>query len=390
VGGGITRHISDIVATTTGVEHELIVPPKSTSLGSGAAYDQSSLAWMAARGVRIRHVQMRRKVADPRNVWSVWQLRRTVRCAQPDVVHAHSSIAGALARLANLPRIVPVVYTPNGLTTDRLGRAIERLLGRFAARIVAVSESEGRRAREWHLADTRRIVVVPNGIDVSPPTGGPALRPLLNLATGTPLVGTMMRLVPQKAPEEFVQVAGAVARSKPDVHFLLIGMGPLQDLVDAEIANQGIADRFHQLSHLESASAVLDQLDVFVLPSRFEGGPYAPLEAIRSGTPVVLSDVVGNTDVVVHGVSGMLAPFGDSESMATAVVELLDRPDLRRSVVEAARTRLYENFDSRKMGAALEQIYSDVVAEGTRRRTRRLPRPSSSASTHSPESKAAR
>lgn len=389
MGGGITRHIADIIANTPAVEHHLVVPPASISLGSGAAYDQSLLAAMIQRGTRVAVVPMRRNTVDPRNLWAALQLRSAVKRIQPDVVHAHSSIAGAITRLANIPAIVPVVYTPNGLTTDRVGRNIERLLGGLATRLVAVSDSEGIRARQWGLTDPDRIVVIPNGIDVNPPHPGPPIRPLLGLEAGTQLVGTMMRLVPQKAPEEFAKVAGAVARMRPEVHFLLIGMGELQGEVDAEIAKQGIKERFHQLPHVEEAATVLDQLDVFVLPSRFEGGPYAPLEAIRAGTPVVLSDVVGNADVVVSGVSGMLAPFGATDVMAAAIVELLDDPKLRKSMVNAARTRLLETFDARKMGAAVEKLYEEVAAERTRRRTLRLPQHRSSTSAQSPESRAA-
>ena len=344
---------------------------------------------MIQRGAQIDHIQMRRKIADPRNVWSVVQLRRLIRRINPSLVHAHSSIAGALVRLANLPPIVPVIYTPNGLTTERLGRSAERMLGGLATRVVAVSDSEAARARDWGVVSPDRLVVIPNGIDVEPPPPGPDIRAALEIPRGTPLIGTMMRLVPQKAPEEFVRVAGAVAKRRPDARFLLIGMGPLQDLVDAEVSRQEVGSRFHQLPHLESASSVLDQLDIFVLPSRFEGGPYAPLEAMRAGTPVVLSDVIGNTDVVEHGVSGMLVGFGQTEEMADAVITLLDDPSRRKSMADAARARLYAKFDARRMGAAVEKLYREVEGERTRRSTLRLPQPRSSASTHSPESNAA-
>lgn len=389
VGGGITRHIADIVANTEGIEHRLAVPPASTSLGSGAAYDEPALSAMIQRGVQIDHVQMRRTTADLRNVWSVIRLRRLIRRINPSLVHAHSSIAGALVRLANLPPVVPIVYTPNGLTTERIGRAVERMLGGMASRLVAVSESEAERARDWGVVSPDRLVVIPNGIDVEAPPRGPDIRALLEIPPGTPLIGTMMRLVPQKAPEEFVRVVGAVAKRRPDAHFVLIGMGPLQDRVDDEVSRQGIGSRFHQLPHLENASSVLDQLNVFVLPSRFEGGPYAPLEAIRAGTAVVLSDVVGNTDVVEHGTSGMLVGFGQTEEMADVVITLLDDPALRTSMAGAARERLLAKFDARQMGAAVQRLYDEVEAERMRRKTLRLPHPRSSASAHSPESNAA-
>jgi glycosyltransferase involved in cell wall biosynthesis len=308
---------------------------------------------------------------------------------QPSVVHAHSSIAGALVRLANLPRQVPVIYTPNGLTTNMLARTVERALGRFASRIVAVSESEAERARAWRLAEPSKVVVIPNGIEPDRPAPGPDIRAALGIPKEVPLVGTIARLVPQKAPELFVEVAREVGQKRPDAHFLLIGMGPLDQAVEMKVANEGLTGRFHRIEHLDQAGSVLDQLDVFVLASRFEGGPYAPLEAIRADVPAVLSDVVGNRDVVEHGVSGFLVPFGDSPQMADAVTELLGDPSLRTSITRAARERLRNNFDVRLMGAAVGALYEEVAFEWSRRSTRRLPHPRSATSTQTPESNAA-
>lgn len=366
-----------------------MLPPKSVPQGSGAAYDDSAVLAMTRRGVRLEYLEMRRSVADARNLVAITELRRKFRELQPSVVHAHSSIAGALVRLANLPRDFPVIYTPNGLTTDRLGRTAERALGRLASRIVAVSESEASRARAWRLAEPSRIVVIPNGIDPELPAPGFDIRNQLMIPDGVPLVGTIARLVPQKAPDVFVKVASALARRRPDAHYLMIGMGPLEQQVRAEVAREGLAERFHLVPQIDNASAVLHQFDVFALTSRFEGGPYAPLEAMRAGVPVVLSDVVGNCDAVEHGTSGFLVPFGESAQMADAIFELLEDQGLRTSITKAARDRLHSKFDARQMGARLGELYDQVAAEWTRRSTRRLPQQRSTASTQSPESTAA-
>src|SRR5207253_2530716 len=106
--------------------------------------------------------------------------------------------------------------------------------------------------------------------------------------------------------------------------------GPRQRQLDREVGWTGLGSRFHQIAFLANVSASLGQLDVFVLASRFEGGPYAPLEAMRAGTPVVLSDVVGNRDVVEHRRSGLLVPPADAEALATAIAELLSDRDLAR------------------------------------------------------------
>jgi glycosyltransferase involved in cell wall biosynthesis len=266
---------------------------------------------------------------------------------------------------------------------------IERVLGPLTSRLIAVSASEAKLVRQNRLVRPERIVLVPNGIDLTTPsTADTDLRQTLGLAPGTPLVGMIARLVWQKAPEEFVSVCAAISRQRRDVHFLMVGMGPLQDVVDAQVARVALGDRWHQIKYLASASSTLSQFDVCILTSRFEGGPYFPLEAMRANTPVVLSNVVGNCDVVEDGVSGILAPFGDAEVMAGAVVKLLDDPRWRQAMVDAAWQRLRDRFNVETMGAALSSLYREVDYESRRRRTRRLPDPSASSSTHWPESRA--
>lgn len=376
-----------MVRTVSGADHHVIVPPPRP-LQSGAYYAADAIAEMAEHGATIHHVPMERDPVHLANLAALPRILAIVRRARASVLHGHSSAGGALARLVARPAGIPVLYTPNGLADGRVSRAAERALGRLTTRMVAVSESEARDAAQLGLCPPDRIVVVPNGIDVTASSGGPDLRESLKLSPGTPLVGTIARLVHQKAPEQFVEICAGVAALHPDAHFLLIGAGPLQSEVEASVLAHHLGDRWHQIEFLPNASAVMDQLDVFVLASRFEGGPYAPLEAMRAGTPVVLSDVVGNRDSVEDGVSGRVLPFGATAEMARAVADLLDDPERRAAMSEAGRARLESRFDVRLMGQALGAVYAEVVDAATRRRTRKLPQPSPPSSVQDPESSA--
>jgi glycosyltransferase involved in cell wall biosynthesis len=174
-------------------------------------------------------------------------------------------------------------------------------------------------------------------------------------------VGTVARLVPQKAPEDFVAACALVARSVPLAEFVLIGSGPLEPQLRAAVAREGIAARFHHVLGLERAAAALGDLDVFLLTSQFEGGPYAPLEAMRAGTPVVVSDAVGSRDTVEDGRSGLIVPVGDVAGYASAVTALLQDPRRGETLAEQARIRLRERFDVRSMGRAHDELYEGLV-----------------------------
>ncbi len=366
--GGTVRYLIDVVRATPGDHHVALAQHDGVAGRSGALADTTAAARLASDGATLHVVDMRRNPLHPANAGAAVTVRRVIAEVAPEVVHGHSSVGGAVARLAGGWAGVPCAYTPNGLMTSPAAVVFERCLGGLTGRFVAVSATEGEQVVARGLVPRERMVVIPNGIDLAPaaPTDID-VRSRLGLPPGTPLVATVARVAAQKAPEQFVRACAAVARRRPAVHFLLVGLGPRQAKVDRELARAGpaLAGRFHQIPHLADAAAVMGQFDVFVLLSRYEGGPYVPLEAMRAGVPVVLSDVVGNQDTVTPGTTGFLVPFGDADAAATAVIELLDDGRLRESVVTAARARLAQDFDVKVMGERLARLYSELAA-GTR------------------------
>ena len=358
--GGTSRHLADVVRHTPGFAHHVAVPPADRARGpaGGALYDRAARARMEADGATVHYVDMRRQPWHRANLRALPVLRALASDIGAGLIHGHSSVGGALARVAGRRAGIPVVYTANGVATGTAYEQVERALGRLTDVWIAVSASEAERAARAGLAPAGRIVVIPNGIELAP-AGPPGadLRAQIGVARSTPLVGTVARLVPQKSPVTFVRTAAAVAAADGEAHFVLIGMGPLQASVDAEVARHRLASRWHQIEHLDNAAAVLGQLDVFVLASTFEGAPYTPLEAMRAGVPVVLTDVVGSRDAVEDGVSGLVRPAGDSDGLAAAILELLGDPALRARLASAATARLAVRFNVEDMGGALARAY---------------------------------
>jgi glycosyltransferase involved in cell wall biosynthesis len=359
--GGTARHLADVVRWCTDVRHHVAVPSDRV----GWVTDHHAVATMADAGATVHIVEMRRRPAHYRNAHALVRLRALIKSTGADIVHAHSSIGGVLGRVAATGLAVRRLYTPNGVATGSAALALERALGRMTDRLVAVSESEAALVVAAGIVPPDRVTVIPNGIDLSPSETGAHpttdVRAWFAIPPAAPLVGTVARLVPQKAPEILVRVARHVHRVRGDVHFLLVGSGPLRDAVERDVAQAGIGEVFHRIDVLPRVRSVLRQLDAYVSTARFEGGPYSPLEAIDAGVPVVLTDVVGNRDVVEHGVSGLLAPVDDDLAIATALQRVIDDRDLADALTAAARRRLHERFDVRAMGDALGRLYAEVL-----------------------------
>jgi glycosyltransferase involved in cell wall biosynthesis len=355
----VARHVIDLVRYTAGVDHHVALPPRGVH-GEARAFGMS----LRDAGASLHVVDLRRNPLHLAAFAGALALNRLIRRLAPDVVHAHSSVAGAVVRTCAPPRSGVLVYTPHGLAPGRPAAVIERFLGhRRTDCFVALSPSEAERIGALEIVPMEKVRVIPNGVDLDQPSGAVVdLRVRFGLPPGTPLVGCLARLVSVKAPDVFVQACAEVARRRSDVHFVLIGEGPLQGLVDDEVGRSGMRGRFHRMDGSSGAAALLGQLDVFALLSRSEAGPYAPLEAALAGAPTVLSDVVGNRDVVQDGVSGFLAPFGDVDATAGAIVRLLGDDDLRRSFVRAANERLRARFDVRTMGASWATLYQELAS----------------------------
>lgn len=370
--GGTARHLVDLVRSTTGTDHVVVLPPERV----GGVTDTAAAGQLLDAGAELHHLPMRRTPWSPGNAAALVRLSVLVRRVDPDVVHGHSSIGGLLARTAATGRRYPTVYTPNGVTDVAAGRWVERRLAPLTDRVVAVSASEADAVASAGLAPTARIVTIPNGIDLAPPPPID-LRGQLGLGPDVPLVGSIARLVPQKAPLDLVTAMAAVHRRRPDARFVIVGDGALAAEVDTAVERLGLSDALHRIPVLEGASGALGDLDVFLLTSRFEGGPYAPLEAMRAGTPVVLTDVVGSRDTVEPGRTGLLVAPGDPEAAANAVVGLLADPAAAAGLVDRARRALAERFDVRAMGARHDALYAEVAQIGRNRQDPGHPGPAS-------------
>jgi glycosyltransferase involved in cell wall biosynthesis len=360
--GGTERHLLDLVEHVPGVEHVIAVP--SLHLGKSTA-DAATRA--RELGAIVEMVEMSRSPAPHRNAAAINSMRALIRRYRPAVVHGHSSLGGAISRLSATGMQVPVVYTPNGLARAPWALTAERYLRARTDWLIAVSEGEREFAVDRRLIAPERVTMIRNGIDLAPPPPlRPSLRGRLGIPDGALLVGCLGRLTWQKAPEVYAAACGIAGSRVPEAHFVLIGSGLHDDKVRSTLSAARLGERFHWLSALPDAAAAFGELDLYVLPSRFEGGPYTPLEAMRAGTPVVLTDVAGNRDTVEDGVTGLLVRVDDPSELASAIVELLSDQDRRTAFAAGGADRLRRLFDVRRMGEETARVYERVAQDPRR------------------------
>jgi glycosyltransferase involved in cell wall biosynthesis len=312
-------------------------------------------------------------VLDVRATVALWRLLRRER---PEVVHTHTSKAGAVGRLAAWLAGVPVViHTPHGhifygyygAVASAIMRLLERLLAKITDRIVTLTDRGAEEHVRFHIAGAEKFVTIHSGIDLahfrSVQVDPTIKRKELGLPPKGPIVGTVGRLVPVKGLEWLLKAAPPVLAEFPQACFVVIGDGPMACELRELTSKLGIGLRVVFLGVREDVHECLVALDLFVLPSLNEGMGLAVIEAMAMGCPVVATRVGGIPDIVADGTTGLLVPPRDDRALAEAILTLLRDRSRRAAYGEAAKRHVDGRFDITTMVRNIERLYDEVWQE---------------------------
>lgn len=352
--GGVGRHISDLVVGLSAEGHEVTLCSPEVPRGLRQPVDHV-------------HLDLKRAIAPRDDLAALRQLVRITRSVRPDVIHAHSSKAGAIVRLAKVfsPRL-PVVYTPHGYSfagyfsrsAERSTyRAVERVLAPLADRVVCVCEAEAQLARS--VGPASRVRVVHNGID---PAGDGAVDPrIAELSERGPVLGALTLLRPGKGLQTLIAALPSVLADHPNAQVAIVGDGPDLDELTAQAHTAGVSHAVHFLGPSDDPLSALRGMDVFVHPSWAESFPYVILEAMSLARPIVASRVGGIGEAIHDGESGLLTPPRDEQRLSQALRQMLESPSRAEQLGEAARRRVLARFTTTAMIDRLVDVYEQTL-----------------------------
>ncbi|MBX3231501.1 MAG: glycosyltransferase [Labilithrix sp.] len=331
--------------------------------------DEGELApELRAEGFAV-HVLGKRAGVDLR---VVARLRSLVRAERIDVVHAHQYGPFFYSALARLPwRSPPIVFTEHGrLHPDPRRPAhppANRALLRRHDRVVGVGEAARRALIDVEGFAPARVEVVFNGVDAPAfdVASRDEVRRELGLGPDDFVVLMAARLDPIKDHATALRAIARAARAREGVKLLLAGDGPARSGVEATIARLRIGDVVRVLGTRRDVPRLVAASDLGLLTSVSEGIPLALLEPMAAGIPVVATRVGGVPEVVLDGVSGLLAPAGDDAAIAGMIEALAGDPSRRRSMGSAARERARNVFSEAAMVDRYRRLYA-AAARGER------------------------
>jgi glycosyltransferase involved in cell wall biosynthesis len=273
----------------------------------------------------------------------------------PDLIHIQSWSTYRLGAWLARRLARPYVLSIHGYLTPHARIRFSQQWGR---RIIAVSQSVKSELLSRTSLPPEMVSVIHAGVDVSVSAGMPAI-----LAPGRiPVVGTAGPLEAVKGHVFFLGAAQRVAQIHAETEFLVAGAGPEEENLRRLARELGINRNVTFASNLYDFSASLAAMDIFCLPSLRQGLGTIMLEAMARGRPVIASGVGGIYSVVRNNETGLVVPPSDSAALAERILELLHDPVRARSIGEAGRRLVGEEFGVERMVAQTAELYRDVLA----------------------------
>lgn len=327
---------------------------------------------LAAADVPVHVLHKRGKL----DLGALLRLCALVRRSRPHVVHTWLFTANLWGRLAAILCGVPVIVASEraaDVWKTPLHRWVDRRLAARSACVLANARAVERFCVQRVGLAQDRVRVILNGFDIDAFDAAAAILPAGDVPdTGPdPVIGVVARMEEQKGLAYLVRAMGYLQRAGCRAQLWMVGDGPLRPDLQRLADDEGVRHCVRFLGQRPDIPALMQHMDLVVLPSLWEGLPNVLIEAMGASRPVVATDVDGTPEVVVHGETGLLVPPRDPQALAEAIARLLADPDRRRRMALAGRARAERAFGMARMVRETADLYRDMVQAGPASRSSR-------------------
>jgi glycosyltransferase involved in cell wall biosynthesis len=314
----------------------------------------------AQRGVPFRLVRgLVAPISPVRDCSALVRLISLIRSEKPRLIHAHTSKAGILGRMAAWLTRTPIIFTAHTWSFDEgvpsLRRKVAIPLERFAAsiggRIITVSDANTNKALRHAVASKQSMIRIWNGVPDSDLRAKPGTRDEVTMIS-------VARMVPQK---DFELLIRSLAGVEGNWRLQLVGDGPLRPSLESLGEQLGLTSRLQFLGERNDVAKLLSNADIFLLISKWEGLPISIIEAMRAGLPVIASDVGGVNEMVEPEINGLLTRMEDEEMLRGCIKRLIASPSTMAEFGIAGRRRFERDFRIETNVAKTMVVYEEVL-----------------------------
>ena len=301
----------------------------------------------------------------------VLRLRKILRKLQPNIVHTHlihADLYGLIAgKLAGVKTIIASRHNDDRFRYRPLIQRLSRLMWRFSDGGIAISNAIKHFTINIEGASENKIDTVYYGIeyrwilDSEIQSARHSLCKELNLTNETVILGMVCRLVEQKGIRYALEAFQQIYDAFPQAHLVIAGDGELADELQAHSQLLGISERVHWLGWREDSLTIIGAMDIFIMPSLWEGFGLVLLEAMSMRVPIIASRVSAIPEVVIHGVTGLLVEPRNTDELSKAMSYLLENRPRRRHMGLLGEDRLEQQFSVTQMISKTIEVYHKRV-----------------------------
>lgn len=317
----------------------------------------------------FEQVEMSRAICG-NDIKAIRKVRKLIKKYHPDIVYAHSSKAGAIARVADIGIKNYRIYNPHGWAFNmrcsskkqKLYTAIEKLAAPFCDKIICISEAEKQSALEKHICRKNKLCVILNGVDIEAYENGvhgAITRKDLNIVDDAFVVGMVGRISSQKAPDVFVKAARMIKEIIPNSHFIIVGNGEQENDIRKYAEENGLSDSLHITGWVENPLSYVELFDVACLLSRWEGFGLVLPEYMMAGKPIVASRADAIPNIVKDGENGLLVDIDDVEETVQAIMTIYQNPQIRRNIIKGGAESI-KLFDAKRVSLEHQIIFESI------------------------------
>ncbi len=341
-----------------GVDLEFICPRESLEYGR---IDQN-LESLERAGVPVTHLSLRRNI-DPAGIRII---RDRLKGKSFDILHmlGNRQLSNGLIASWGLP-LKRIAYRGNPGNVSFFDpiswlRYLNPKIDRIVCVADAVRDSFFSMQPAFLRMPIERPVTIYKGHDLSWYSAPPVDLEQFGIPTDAFVIGCVANDRPRKGLDVLIEAAGHLPTDRP-IHLLLVGRIENQSLLRL-ISASPVCDRIHLTGFREDAPALMGSCDVFVLPvKKREGLSRAAIEAMAYATMPIVTDSGGNTELIEHGVSGLVVPPNNARAIADAVHAVLDDTEGRRRMGKAAQDRLRQKFSVQNTVAKTFELYEELL-----------------------------
>lgn len=318
----------------------------------------------------FEQVEMTRAIGS-NDLKAIKEVRALIKKYNPDIVYAHSSKAGAIARIADIGLKNRCVYNPHGWAFNMrcsakkkaVYTAIEKIAAPFCDKIICISDAERRSALDKKICRDDKLQVIFNGVDIEAYENGvhgAVRRKDLNIPKEAFVVGMVGRMSPQKAPDVFVKMAKQVKDKVPNTHFIIVGNGNQEAEIRKYAEDNGFLDSLHITGWVDDPMSYVELFDVACLLSRWEGFGLALPEYMMAGKPIVASRVDAIPNIIRDGENGLLVEVDDIAGASKAVLRVLQEDGLRERLVAQGMEDVHKKFNARRVSEEHGKLFEKM------------------------------